>query len=380
LFSIGVLCLAVTAAARPGQAADAAGAVDPAIAAEAAKFSEEGVALYKARDYRHAAEKFLQAYPLNQDPNLLFNIARCYEALGDTEAAIEKYEAFVATPDADPQGKRRAGEAVRALRLAKPAPTTPAAGMSGKDAELASTGSARAASASAEARFSELSSEGLSFYKARDYRRAAERFLQAYAFDPDPNLLFNVARCYSALGDPASAIEKYEAYLKEPGIDAKGREHAESAIRSLRQAKAEPSPSLTTATSSGERGGGGSGAPEAGSAGRGRILAGWVATALLTAGTVTMGLLTLDSADKLKTARETFPGDPADLSSRRSRTTTLSISTDVLGIASAVMGGLSLYWTISGPSSSSSSNSNSNSSTELRAGIGPGSLRIVGSF
>jgi hypothetical protein len=44
------------------------------------------------------------------------------------------------------------------------------------------------------------------------------------------------------------------------------------------------------------------------------------------------------------------------------------------------MGGLSLYWTISGPSSSSSSNSNSNSSTELRAGIGPGSLRIVGSF
>ncbi len=381
LLSIGVFCLAVTAAARTGQAADGAGtaaAVDPTTAAEAAKFSEEGVALYKARDYRHAAEKFLQAYPLNQDPNLLFNIARCYEALGDTEAAIEKYEAFVATPDADSQGKRRAGEAVRALRLAKPAPTTPATGMSAKDAELASTGSARAASASAEARFSELSSEGLSFYKARDYRRAAERFLQAYAFDADPNLLFNVARCYGALGDAASAIEKYQAYLKEPGIDAKGREHAETAIRSLRQAKAEPSTTLTTATSSGERGGDSGGAPEAGSAGRGRILAGWVATALLTAGTVTMGLLTLDSADKLKTARETFPGDAADFSSRRSRTTTLSISTDALGIASAVMGGLSLYWTITGPSSSSSSNSNS--STELRAGIGPGSLRIVGSF
>jgi tetratricopeptide (TPR) repeat protein len=377
LITAAVVCLTLATNARAGHAAEpAAVGADPAIAAAAAKFSEEGVVLYKARDYRHAAEKFLQAYPLNQDPNLLFNIARCYEALGDVEAAIEKYEAFVATPDADPQGKRRAGEAVRALRLSKPVTSAAASSATARDGELAATGSARSASASAaaDARFSELSAEGLAFYKSRDYRRAAERFLQAYAFDPEPNLLFNVARCYAALGDAGSAIEKYEAYLKEPGIDEKGRAHAQAALRTLRQAKTEaPAPVVTAPSNGGERGD----AAEGTATGRGRIIAGWVTTALLTAGTVTMGLLTLDSANKLKTARATFPGDPSDLSSRRSRTTTLSLSTDALGVASAVMAGLSLYWTISGPSSSSSP---STSSTELRAGIGPGSLRITGSF
>jgi len=86
----------------------------------ASKLNEEGFALYKQRDYRRAAEKFLQTYALEPDPNLLFNIARCYDALGDASAAIEKYEAFLAKPDADPQGKKRAEKALQALRQGKP--------------------------------------------------------------------------------------------------------------------------------------------------------------------------------------------------------------------------------------------------------------------
>src|SRR5450755_434243 len=72
--------------------------------------------LFRAADYRHALERFLQAATIDQDSNLLFNIARCYEMLGDRDAAIEKYEAFLAKPDADSQGKVRANEAIRALR------------------------------------------------------------------------------------------------------------------------------------------------------------------------------------------------------------------------------------------------------------------------
>lgn len=87
-------------------------------AAEVAKLNDEGMSLYRARDYRHAVEKFLHAEALDQDPNLLYNIARCYEMLGERGAAIEKYEAFMAKPDADPQGKRRAADAVKALRQA----------------------------------------------------------------------------------------------------------------------------------------------------------------------------------------------------------------------------------------------------------------------
>jgi tetratricopeptide (TPR) repeat protein len=88
-------------------------------AATVARLSDDGFALFKARDYRHAAEKFLAAYALDPDPNLLFNLARCYESMGDADAAIEKYEAFLAKPDADPKGRQRASEAIRALRQTK---------------------------------------------------------------------------------------------------------------------------------------------------------------------------------------------------------------------------------------------------------------------
>jgi hypothetical protein len=95
--------------------------------AEVARLNDEGMALYRARDYRRAIERFLHAQVLDQDPNLLFNIARCYQMLGERAAAIEKYEAFLAKPDADPQGKRRATDAIREMREARaPAPSAAA--------------------------------------------------------------------------------------------------------------------------------------------------------------------------------------------------------------------------------------------------------------
>lgn len=84
--------------------------------AEVNKLNEEGAALYAQRDYRRAVERFLRAYAVDPDPNLLFNIARCYEKLGDTEAAIEKYEEFVALPGADTVGRSRAHQSLQALR------------------------------------------------------------------------------------------------------------------------------------------------------------------------------------------------------------------------------------------------------------------------
>jgi tetratricopeptide (TPR) repeat protein len=102
---------------RPGPA--------PANASGVAQLNEEGAALYAARDYRRAIEKFIQAYAIDSDPNLLFNIARCYEELGETDAAIEKYETFLKTPGADTRGRQRARESLNALREAK---NSPAAG------------------------------------------------------------------------------------------------------------------------------------------------------------------------------------------------------------------------------------------------------------
>jgi tetratricopeptide (TPR) repeat protein len=83
------------------------------------QLNEQGSALYAAGDYRRAVELFIQAYAVDQDPNLLFNIGSCYEGLGDVEAALEKYRAFLEAPNADPDGRPRAERAIE--RLTKPA-------------------------------------------------------------------------------------------------------------------------------------------------------------------------------------------------------------------------------------------------------------------
>jgi hypothetical protein len=99
----------------------------PASQTNVAQLNEEGAALYSARDYRHAIEKFIQAYAIDSDPNLLFNIARCYEELGDVDSAIEKYETFLKTPGADTRGRQRARESLAALRQSREQSRHPAA-------------------------------------------------------------------------------------------------------------------------------------------------------------------------------------------------------------------------------------------------------------
>ena len=113
-----VLCaLTLGAQAHAQDAQPAAPAVDPgARAASVQKLSEEGATLYQARDYRRANEKFQQAYAIDPDPNLLYNIGKCFEALGERAAAVEKYEAFLRAPGGDLQGRLKAQESLRVLK------------------------------------------------------------------------------------------------------------------------------------------------------------------------------------------------------------------------------------------------------------------------
>jgi len=87
--------------------------------------NDEGSALYAAGDYRRAVERFLQAYAVDEDPNLLFNIASCYEALGDIDAALEKYRAFLAADNAEPEGRPRAEQAIARLVALDAPPAEP---------------------------------------------------------------------------------------------------------------------------------------------------------------------------------------------------------------------------------------------------------------
>jgi tetratricopeptide (TPR) repeat protein len=375
LFGVALFQIALLSGNAAADEPDAVPSPLPASAARvrAPGASEEGLAFYQRREYRRAAEKFLQAYALDADPNLLFNIARCYQTLGNTDAAIEKYEAFLASPGADDQGRRRAAEAVRALRQARssvtPVAARLAAPVSAGDVDLA-TPSGVPLDRAHNGRFAAFEIAGLALYRSHDYQHAAEKFLSAFALEPDPNLLFNIARCYAALGDAAAAAENYQAFLKSSGTDARDQTRARDALQGLRASASQAATGRNLSAVDSPKSRGDQSAENRAQARRPGVLAAWVVTSLLTAGTLAVGVVALESAARLRSARDSFPADGDYLSARATTTRELTLSADALGAGAIVAGGISIYLTVGRRSAA----------TEVRAQVGPGALRLSGSF
>ena len=111
-----VIGCSVTLPALAGAAEPPAPSSEASTSARIAELNEAGARAYDGRSYRAAIEKFVEAYAIDHDPNLLFNLARCYEKLADFPAAIEKYEAFLAAPGADTEGRVKANTSLVELR------------------------------------------------------------------------------------------------------------------------------------------------------------------------------------------------------------------------------------------------------------------------
>jgi tetratricopeptide (TPR) repeat protein len=112
---------AAFALAAASFAALPAAAAEPATPAEtpapsAFELSEEARIRYDEGSYQRALALFNQAYTREADPNLLFNIARCHEKLGEVDRALAKYDEFLASPEADPAGREKAEASRTALR------------------------------------------------------------------------------------------------------------------------------------------------------------------------------------------------------------------------------------------------------------------------
>ncbi len=75
----------------------------------------EGIAFYQAADYRQALERFREAYRVYPEPNLVYNIARCHEALGETDEAVRQYQAFLALPEGDAGARQKSVDKLAAL-------------------------------------------------------------------------------------------------------------------------------------------------------------------------------------------------------------------------------------------------------------------------
>ncbi len=94
----------------------------------------------------------------------------------------------------------------------------------------------------------DLSGQAIERFKAKDYDAAARLFEDAYKLDPNPNYLFNIGRVFEEKGDIRSAVDYYQRFVKEPGVELESRELALQRLRVLKaileetDAKATPEP------------------------------------------------------------------------------------------------------------------------------------------
>lgn len=71
---------------------------------------------YAAEDFEGAAKAYEAAYAIKQNPNLLYNVARIYEKMGEFETALGFYERFAKEPDIKLSARKDAIERLKALR------------------------------------------------------------------------------------------------------------------------------------------------------------------------------------------------------------------------------------------------------------------------
>jgi tetratricopeptide (TPR) repeat protein len=80
-----------------------------------------------------------------------------------------------------------------------------------------------------------LSAAAVQSFKDRNFDGAIALFERAYALDPQPNFLFNIGRVYEEKGDLEHAVEYYQRFVKQPGVDLEARETALAHLKVLRQ-------------------------------------------------------------------------------------------------------------------------------------------------
>jgi hypothetical protein len=97
------------------------------------------------------------------------------------------------------------------------------------DASMAAAAPPPPPSDEAERRFR----EGLKAFDGRDYRRAIEHFQQAHRLSPMPEILFDIALAYKALGDCPRASYAFDAFFAAAPADDPLRDRATAKLREL---------------------------------------------------------------------------------------------------------------------------------------------------
>jgi tetratricopeptide (TPR) repeat protein len=100
---------------------DEPGVLTDAQKEEAKQHFVDGRKHYADGEFNEAADHFVKAYDLTHAPELLYNLARCYEHLGEKERAADQYEMYLRmSPDAE--DRVEVEKKIAELKPAEPAP------------------------------------------------------------------------------------------------------------------------------------------------------------------------------------------------------------------------------------------------------------------
>lgn len=217
----------------------------------------------------------------------------------------------------------------------------------------------------------QLFQEGDELYKQGNFAEAAEKFRAAYALDPNPTLLYNLARSYENLGELDQAADTYREYLQRQP-DATDRGAIERRIETLEQqleekraleraAKQKPEPTAPPA----ER------APEPEQTGPGALP--WVVVGVGGAALIAGGVLRLMAEQKHASAED--DGDASSAQDKQENAESLAEVSGITLIAGAVVGAVGVSWLLLGSDSEKAARSPS-----LGLFAGPGTISLEGRF
>lgn len=222
--------------------------------------------------------------------------------------------------------------------------------------------------------------EGAALYRAGAYREAITKFESAYAIFPEPNILYNLGRCFQALGEVDQAIEYYRRCAQHPDVTEVTRQKARAKLDILSKADTKAIKKGikgdTTTTS-------GSGAVSPATTvptkqqkiRKGANTPAWIGlgiTAAFVVATGVIGVMALNAQSDVDTELKRFPGDRDAIDDAQSRVDELALTADIIGGTAIAAACVTLYLFLRSGGSSEKANSGSDTTT---AGISivPGS-------
>jgi tetratricopeptide (TPR) repeat protein len=107
--------------------------------------------------------------------------------------------------------------------------------------------------------------------------------------------------------------------------------------------------------------------------------AGWAATGTLGVGAGVAGYLGIQKAQELESKRTQWQPNPEDMQRTKNSAKTLFLAADIMGASAVVLGGISVYLTLSS-SEKAVDKVTRKSPTRLRVGISPRGVRLSGRF